>query len=214
MAFVAVLDACVLVPHPLFDTLLRAADAGLYEPRWSTQILDEVERTLVTKMGVSREQAARRVAAMQAAFPHAQVDGHEDLIAVMRNHPKDRHVLAAAVRAGAGAIVTANLKDFPPAALEPYAVEALHPDDLLLDLLDLDQSVILRLLEEQAQAYVNPPIPLTDLRRHLSTTVPKFAAASAATLPTSGKPLSLAPAPARSADPAPGRRPLWRAGGR
>lgn len=38
MAFVVVLDACVLVPHPLFDTLLRAADAGLYEPRWSAEI--------------------------------------------------------------------------------------------------------------------------------------------------------------------------------
>ena len=40
MAFVVVLDACVLVPHPLFDTLLRVAHAGLYEcasrslPRW------------------------------------------------------------------------------------------------------------------------------------------------------------------------------------
>jgi hypothetical protein len=35
----------------------------------------------------------------------------------MTNHPKDRHVVAAAVECGAHVIVTSNLKDFPPAAL-------------------------------------------------------------------------------------------------
>ena len=35
----------------------------------------------------------------------------------MTNHPKDRHVLATAVRTGAQTIVTFNLKDFPEAAL-------------------------------------------------------------------------------------------------
>lgn len=191
MAFVVILDACVLVPHPPFDTLLRAADAGLYEPRWSAQILDEVERTLVHKMGVDRARAAGRIVAMQRAFPHAQVDGHENLIAAMRNDPKDRHVLAAAVRAGAGAIVTANLKDFPPAALDAYDVEALHPDDFLLDLLDLDLPAVLRSLEEQAEAYVDPPLSLRDLRCHLSATVPKFAAATAVSPAPGGMPLPL-----------------------
>ena len=44
---VAVLDACVLYPLPLRDTLLSVAEAGLYEARWSERILDEVERNLV-----------------------------------------------------------------------------------------------------------------------------------------------------------------------
>ena len=35
----------------------------------------------------------------------------------MTNHPKDRHVLAAALRTGAQTIVTFDLKDFPEAAL-------------------------------------------------------------------------------------------------
>lgn len=138
MAFVAVLDACVLVPHPLFDTLMRTAHAGLYEARWSEQILTEVERTLVRRLGHSPERASIRISAMRLAFPHAGVTGHEDLVDAMRNDPKDRHVLAAAVRAGAGAVVTANLKDFPRAALEPYGIDPLHPDDFLLDLMDLD----------------------------------------------------------------------------
>ena len=39
------LDACVLLPYQLADLLLRLADAELYEPLWSEEILDEVERT-------------------------------------------------------------------------------------------------------------------------------------------------------------------------
>ena len=51
--------------------------------------------------------------------------------------PDDRHVLAAAIRAGAQAIVTFNVKDFPASTLSKYSMEALHPDDFLLDVIDL-----------------------------------------------------------------------------
>lgn len=44
MAFTAVLDACVLYPASLRDTLLRVAEAGIYQPRWTERILDEVRR--------------------------------------------------------------------------------------------------------------------------------------------------------------------------
>jgi hypothetical protein len=39
----AVLDACVLVPIALADTLLRVADKGLYRPLWSMRILAEAQ---------------------------------------------------------------------------------------------------------------------------------------------------------------------------
>lgn len=98
----------------------------------------------------------------------------------MRNDPKDRHVLAAAVRTSAGAVVTANLKDFPPAALGPYGVEAIHPDDFLLDLLDLDRPTMLQVLHEQAHDYVDPAVSLAGLRAQLGITVPQFAKAASA----------------------------------
>ena len=74
---------------------------------------------------------------MTRSFPGADVTGYESMIGGMTNDPKDRHVLAAAVRADAEAIVTFNLKDFPEAALEPYGITPIHPDDFLLDQLDL-----------------------------------------------------------------------------
>src|SRR5690349_3705422 len=112
--FVALLDACVLVPISLTDTLLHCASAGLYRLRWSADILHEVQHALVEDLHVTEERAQRRVAHMMRAFPEATVEGYETLIPSV--HPRDagdRHVLAAAVRAQAQVLVTVNTRDFP-----------------------------------------------------------------------------------------------------
>ena len=57
---------------------------------------------------------------MTEAFSDAEVTGYRSLIEGLTCDPKDRHVLAAAVRADAGAIVTFNTTDFPPESTEPY----------------------------------------------------------------------------------------------
>lgn len=89
---------------------------------------------------------------MRRLFPEAEVDGYQDLVDQMTNHPKDRNVLAAAVAARADFIVTANLRDFPVDALAPHAVEALHPDDFVCDLLDASPRRIVQILHRQADA--------------------------------------------------------------
>ncbi|MER6663618.1 PIN domain-containing protein [Amycolatopsis japonica] len=102
------------------------------------------------------------------------VTGYEPLIPTMTNHPKDRHVLAAAVRANAAVIVTANLKDFPASALEPHQLEAVHPDDFLLDQLDLYPAATLRCLREQVNALERPPETLSEFLERFERTVPAF----------------------------------------
>lgn len=97
---IVVLDACVLYPAYLRDTLLSAAEADLYDPRWSDDILADVERNLVADV-LTPEQVRHLIAEMCAAFPDALVHDYEALVPAMRNHPKDRHVVAAAVRAQA-----------------------------------------------------------------------------------------------------------------
>jgi len=72
--YAVVLDACVLIPMPLCDTLLRLAeDPSMYRPLWSDQILQEVGIALEKKLGYSTAQTGYRLARMKEAFPEALV---------------------------------------------------------------------------------------------------------------------------------------------
>ncbi|MEV7526765.1 PIN domain-containing protein [Streptomyces sp. NPDC091371] len=124
-----VLDTCVLYPNYLRDTLLRLAEAEVYEPLWSGGILEELRRNIAER--TDELTAKRLVDVMGSAFPDSSVTGYESLIPAMRNDPKDRHVLAAAVRGHAHALVTLNLRDFPSEAVGPYEIDVLSPDDFL-----------------------------------------------------------------------------------
>jgi predicted nucleic acid-binding protein len=174
MAFPAFLDACVLIPMPLTDLLLRLAEANTYRVLWSEDVLAEVERNL-PRLGVSPEKARCRVQQMRAEFPDALVTGYDALTPTMLNHPKDRHVLAAAVRAGAALIVTHNLKDFPDQALSPYDIDAVRPDDFLLDQLDLYPHQTVRCVKQQIAACRNPALSVEVFLVGLEKTVPEFA---------------------------------------
>src|SRR5262245_39751657 len=89
---------------------------------------------------------------MRQFFPEAEVRGYQRLIPFMTNHPKDRHVMAAAVAAGAEFIVTANLRDFPPFSTDPHGIEVQHPDDFLCDLVDREPDVMAEIITDQAAA--------------------------------------------------------------
>lgn len=154
--FIAVLDTCVLYPMYLRDTLLRLAAAGLYQPVWSPDILAELERTLLRR-DVSSAGAERIVSQMRTHFPSAEAVGYESLIPSMSCDEKDRHVLAAGVKVGAGALVTANRSDFPTHSIEAFGIEVLSPDEFLLDLLDLSPHIVISTLANQADRYKRDP---------------------------------------------------------
>lgn len=177
MSFPAFLDTCALFGAAITDLLLDLAERGAYRPLWSAHVLDELERNLIDKR-ISAHAAQSRIAVMQYAFPDAEVTGFEALIEGLQCDPKDRHVLAAAIRANAEVIVTFNLKDFPEDALIGYDLEAIHPDEFLLDQLDLYPSVTLHAVEEIASAYENPAMTTEEyLERLRQGGAPKFAAA-------------------------------------
>ncbi len=160
--YTAVLDACVLVPIALADTLLRVAEKGLYRPLWSDRILAEAQAA--TEEIHPGMDAGKRFAQMREAFEDALVTGWEELEPGIRLPDQDdRHVLAAAIRGGAHGIITANAKDFPATALEPLGLEAVRPDDFLLDQLDLSPPTILQIIREQAARTRRPPLTPRDL---------------------------------------------------
>ncbi|HEX6797452.1 MAG TPA: PIN domain-containing protein [Ktedonobacterales bacterium] len=170
----AVLDANVLLPAPLRDTLLRAAEAGLFAPRWSVEILDEVERNLMHKWRLTDERAARLITVMRRQFSEALVDFSADFVATMPNDPKDKHVMAAAVVAGAQLIVTHNLRDFPEVALAPYGIEACSPDVFLSRLLASEANVMTQDIVQQAADLRNPPMTVDDVLHLLALHAPTF----------------------------------------
>jgi len=155
--------------------LLALAEVDLYESRWSDQILEETKRTLINKMGLSAEKAAKRIAAMRSTFPEACVAGFQQIEPTLDCHTKDRHVLAAAIAAGASIIVTGNLKDFPPECCAPYGVEAVHPDGFLCRLLGEDPGRCREAVEAEAARHLDPPMTATDLLVGLTRIAPNFA---------------------------------------
>jgi hypothetical protein len=166
------LDACVLLPMPLADTLLRMAETPrLYLPRWSDDILEEVTLNIIQRWGKSPEQAARRENAMREHFPEALVEGYRPLVSAMSNDPKDKHILAACVASGTKLIVTYNGKHFPPESRSPFGIECQGPSTFLIGLYDLEPGIVAQKLTEQAQ---NISISIEDLLLRLRINVPGF----------------------------------------
>ncbi|MDV6244739.1 PIN domain-containing protein [Rhodococcus opacus] len=188
--FRVVLDGCVMLPQTLSNLLLTLADAEVFRPVWTPDLLDEVERNLSGgRFGKPPEQAARRVQQMRRAFPFAEEEsrGYRELIPAMTTEPKDRHVLAAAVRSGAGVIVTATLADFPQAALDPFDVEAIHPDEFLCDQLDLDPDAVFECLHVLVNRTMFPPRTVGELLASLERLTPRFVDAVRALLVARGE---------------------------
>ncbi len=155
----AVYDANILYPAPLRDLFIRLAQAGLVRARWTETIHEEwMRNVLKDNPRLSAERLARTRTLMNEAVRDCLVTGYEDLIASLSlPDPDDRHVLAAAIRAGADIIVTYNLTDFPAETLARFDIEALHPDDFLVSLLDLAPGVVCAAVKRQREGLQNPP---------------------------------------------------------
>jgi predicted nucleic acid-binding protein len=165
VAFTVVYDANVLYPSCLRDLLIRVAQAGLVQAKWTDHILDETFDNLVKdRPDLAPDKLARTRQLMCRAVRDCLVTDHEPLIeAVQLPDPADRHVLAAAIKARAQTIVTSNVKDFPTEALRQWNVEAQHPDEFVLDLLDLDRWAVYGEVQRIADSWRNPPGTIDDV---------------------------------------------------
>ncbi len=76
---------------------------------------------------------------MALAFPDAEIITQIPETGVLEPvDPKDRHVVMAAIAVRADAIVTFNLADFAAVYLRRHlGLEIIHPDDFVVDLVDL-----------------------------------------------------------------------------
>ena len=131
----------------------------LFKARWTDEIHDEwMRNVLENRPDLTLSQLIRTKNLMNANVRGCLVTGYESLIPTLElPDPGDRHVLAAAIRVGADFIVTFNLKDFPEEALAPYGVEAIHPDEFSLYLIDHYPAAVCLAASRQLSTLKNPP---------------------------------------------------------
>lgn len=133
---VAIYDACVLYPFHLRNLLVQCAVDRLVEARWSDGIHDEWIRNIAANdpsVSIDRLNVTRHL--MNAVLPNATVSHYEHHIpAIKLPDLDDRHVVAAAIVAGASLIITWNVRDFPVKELARYHLRKQTPDAFLMSL--------------------------------------------------------------------------------
>lgn len=156
--FAVVYDACLFYPAPLRDLMVRLAQTRRFRAHWTERIHREWTSALLrTRPELDRQRIERTVQLIDRAVPDCLVTGYEHLIdGLVLPDPNDRHVLAAAIRSDAQAIVTLNLKDFPQRALDGFGIAALHPDDFVLDLADFEPGLVIAVAKQQRAALQRP----------------------------------------------------------
>jgi len=156
---VVVYDASVLYPAPLRSLLMYLALTGEFHAKWSEAIHDEWTRSLARdRPDIASEKIAKVRRLMKFHIPDGNVSDFESLIPTLTlPDPDDRHVLAAAIHAQASVIVTVNLRDFPATVLAGYGIEALHPDEFVIQLINQSPESVCGAVREQRESLTNPP---------------------------------------------------------
>jgi hypothetical protein len=167
MAFepsIAIFDACILYPFHLRNIVVQAAADRLVEARWTDAIHEEWIRSLTADApAIPRErlQITRRL--MNDSLPMAMVCGYEEHIPrVTLPDPHDRHVVAAAISAGASLILTWNLRHFPQTELKKFGLRRMTPDAFLCDLFDKVPELVVGSLANARQNLTKTRVSASD----------------------------------------------------
>ena len=169
MPFVVVYDANALYGNAQRDLLIRIAQSGLVQAKWTDQILDEMLSNLGKKrpdipagrLGILRER-------MNGAVRDCLVTGYEPLIESLQLLDPRRPA-----RAGRGyqEQCPGHCHDQPEALseaeLRPWNVEAKSPDDFVLDQINIDARIVYSCVREIANSRRNPPDTVDDVLAEL-----------------------------------------------
>jgi len=159
------LDACVLYPASVRDTLLSLADQGLYRPKWSRKIQEEWKRNLSeARPDIPEAVLDSTILQMDKAFPDADIENFEEIVpGLSLPDPNDHHVLAASIVGKVDVIVTYNTKDFPQSYVSKYHIEVVDPDTFIVNLIDLNPELALRAIQKQSERLKDPPKTVSEV---------------------------------------------------
>lgn len=162
---IAVLDANVLYPATLRSFLLYLSAMGVFHARWSGRIHEEWMRAVrVNHPEIPEWKLERTRALMDAHAEQCVVEGYESKMELVElPDVDDRHVVAAAIAAGAGVIVTANVRDFPAEAVGQFGIEALTADAFVMRLVEWDAGGVCEGFRRHREGLRNPPRSAEDV---------------------------------------------------
>lgn len=142
---------------------MELAAASLFRAKWSDDIHEEWIGALLKQRPDLATALSRTRTLMNEAVLDSLIAGHRDLIpSLALPDPDDRHVLAAAIHAGADAIITFNLKDFPKAIAAQYNIEILHPDDFIEFQYDFENAALIIAAQRCRARLKNPPMSVEE----------------------------------------------------
>ncbi|WCE30830.1 PIN domain-containing protein [Vibrio sp. SCSIO 43137] len=163
-SYTVILDACVMYPAPLRSYLIYLSCTGLYRARWTKQIHDEwMRNVLKNNPDIDVKKLKRAKQLMDKSVPDCLIEDYESLIAgIELPDMDDRHVVAAAVKGQAESIITFNLKDFPNDMLKAMDLNAIHPDEFLCDMFELNSGACVKAAQMQRRSLRNPPMTVNE----------------------------------------------------
>lgn len=172
---IAFLDTNVLyggLDNDMFLTLAEPPET-VYQPKWSDYVMGELETHLKERAGEEDGvHVKRRLHSMARAFPKANVD--DTLIpgritASYVSDPDDERILAGAVAAGAGFLVTNNVKDFHMREISgDFGIRVTTADEFLTMLFLEERPLFLSAMRRMLNSHRRPPRTFEELHASLN----------------------------------------------
>ena len=169
--FTVIYDANIFFGVFRRTVMMHLAQAGIFRARWTEDIHTEwINNLHALRPDIPIEKLQRTRGFIDAAVPDCLVRNYRAIAKGLElPDENDRHVLAAAIKAGAQVIVTCNLRDFPAAILQEYEIEAQHPDDFILYQKEENLSLVTEKLRRCRAEFKNPPCSVEEFIRRLRT---------------------------------------------
>lgn len=157
-------DTSVLFPFSVMDLFLALTENGIHEVLWTDELLDEWERVIVLKHRRSAESAASITATIREWFADSRIDPTTYSGDDMPGPDPDDHIhSAAAIAAGAAALITWDSAGFPVGALAERGLRVVDPDRYLGELFEELADEVVATIVEIARGKTRPPMTPEDI---------------------------------------------------